>query len=99
MPQVRAVPEGMHSVTPHLICAGADAAIDFYKKAFAAEELCRMPGPQGRLMHGIVEDWSKMLDLTSEDYLWGVLKGVYPPVCLHEFDSSEMGVSISVTTH
>ena len=32
------IPQGMHSVTPHLICAGAAKAIDFYKKAFGAEE-------------------------------------------------------------
>lgn len=29
-------PEGMHSVTPHLICAGAAKAIEFYKEAFGA---------------------------------------------------------------
>jgi len=31
------IPDGMHSVTPHLVCAGADDAIEFYKKAFDAE--------------------------------------------------------------
>ena len=35
------IPQGMHSVTPHLVCAGAAKAIDFYKKAFAAKELTR----------------------------------------------------------
>ena len=29
-----AIPQGMHSVTPHVICAGAAQAIEFYKKAF-----------------------------------------------------------------
>ncbi|HEV8097470.1 MAG TPA: VOC family protein, partial [Burkholderiales bacterium] len=39
------VPQGMHSVTPHLVCAGAAQAIEFYKKAFGATEEGRMPGP------------------------------------------------------
>jgi len=30
--QVKKIPEGMHTVTPHLICAGAAAAIEFTKK-------------------------------------------------------------------
>jgi len=43
----------MHSVTPHLICAGAAAAIEFYKKAFNAVEEGRLPGPQGRILHAM----------------------------------------------
>jgi PhnB protein len=46
-----AAAHGVHSVTPHLVCAGAAAAIDFYKKAFGATEMIRLPGPDGRLMH------------------------------------------------
>ena len=38
-PAVKAIPEGMHSLTPHLICAGAADAIAFYVKAFNAVEL------------------------------------------------------------
>lgn len=51
MSTVKPIPEGSHSVTPHLICAGAADAIEFYKKAFNATEFCRMPGPQGKVMH------------------------------------------------
>lgn len=40
---VKAVPEGYHSVTPYLIIDGAAQAIEFYKKAFGATELMRMP--------------------------------------------------------
>jgi PhnB protein len=40
---VRAIPEGYHSVTPYLIIDGAAAALDFYKKAFGATEVMRMP--------------------------------------------------------
>ena len=46
--RVKPVPDGMHTVTPHLICAGASDAIEFYKKAFglsaSVEELMRRRG-------------------------------------------------------
>jgi uncharacterized glyoxalase superfamily protein PhnB len=41
-------------VTPHLVCAGAAEAIDFYVKAFGATEMIRLPGPDGKLMHACV---------------------------------------------
>ena len=40
---VKAVPQGYHSVTPYLIVEGAAAALDFYRRAFDARELFRMP--------------------------------------------------------
>ncbi len=43
---------GMHGLAPHLVCRDAASAMDFYKKAFDAEELMRLPGPDGKLMHG-----------------------------------------------
>lgn len=45
---------GVHSVTPHLVCADAADAIEFYKKAFGATEMIRVPGPDGKLMHACV---------------------------------------------
>jgi uncharacterized glyoxalase superfamily protein PhnB len=49
---VSAIPEGYYTITPHLIIQGAAKAIDFYKKAFGAEEMFRMPGPDGKtVMH------------------------------------------------
>ncbi len=46
------IPEGCHSVTPQLTVDSAERAIEFYKRAFGAEELMRMPGPDGkRIMH------------------------------------------------
>ena len=86
MPEVQAIPEGMHAVTPHIVCAAAAAAIEFYKKAFCAEELCRMPGPQGRLMHGMIRIGGSAIMLVDEMPEWGVLgpkslKG--SPVTIH----------------
>jgi len=49
--KVKPIPEGNRTVTPYLAVKGAAAALDFYKKAFGAEELCRMPDPSGRIMH------------------------------------------------
>jgi len=49
---VKAIPEGFHTITPHMSVRGAGRAIDFYKKAFGAEEVTRMMGPDGRtVMH------------------------------------------------
>lgn len=47
----RAIPEGYHTITPTLTFKNAAKAIDFYQKAFGAEELYRMPGPGGGIMH------------------------------------------------
>ena len=43
MGDVKPIPDGYHSVTPYLVINGAAGAIDFYKKAFGATELFRMP--------------------------------------------------------
>jgi len=42
---VKAIPDGYEGVTPYLICKNAEAAIDFYKRAFGAEEILRMGSP------------------------------------------------------
>ena len=80
------IPEGMHTVTPHLVCAGAGAAIDFYKKAFGATETSRMPGPGGKLMHASIRIGDSAVMLVDEMPEWGslgpkALKG--SPVVIH----------------
>ena len=86
MPQVNPVPEGMHTVTPHLVCAGAANAIEFYKKAFDAVESGRLPGPDGRLMHAMIRICGSAVMLVDEMPEWGALgpkalKG--SPVTIH----------------
>ena len=51
------IPDGYHTITPHLVIKGASEAIEFYKRAFGAEELCRMPfpGPDGQVKLGHAE--------------------------------------------
>ena len=67
------IPPGMHSVTPHLVCAGAADAIAFYKKAFNAEELAQLAGPDGKLMHGLIKIGDSMLMLVDEYPQWDSL--------------------------
>ena len=42
---VNPIPPGMHTITPHLVCKNAAAAIEFYKEAFGAVEVTRLPAP------------------------------------------------------
>lgn len=63
---VKPIPDGMHSLTPHLVCDGAAEAIEFYKQAFQAEELVRLPGPGGRLMHAMLRIGDSPLMLVDE---------------------------------
>jgi len=50
-PKVKPIPEGYKGATPYLVVDGAAAAIDFFKKAFGAKEVMRMPGPKGKIGH------------------------------------------------
>lgn len=63
---VRPVPEGYHTVTPYLSIDGAAAAIEFYKKAFGAEELFRMAQPDGRVGHAELQIGDSRLMLADE---------------------------------
>lgn len=67
------IPQGVHSVTPHLVCAGAADAMTFYAKAFNAQELMRLPGPDGKLMHGCIRIGDSMVMLVDENPEWGSL--------------------------
>ena len=83
---VKPIPDGMHTVTPHLICDGATDAIEFYKKAFNAVELGRVPGPQGKLLHALIRIGDSTVMLVDEFPDWGSigpksLKG--SPVTIH----------------
>lgn len=51
-----AIPPGCDGLIPHLVCSNCSDAIEFYKKAFGAEEVCRMPSPDGaRIMHAQIK--------------------------------------------
>ena len=72
-PSVKSIPEGMHTLTPHLVCAGASDAIAFYAKAFGAVELSRLPGPGGKLMHAALRIGDSHVMLVDEMPEWGAL--------------------------
>lgn len=71
MSQTKPVPEWMHTVTPHLVCAGAVDAIEFYKKAFNAVEMVRLPGLQGKLIHAGIRIGDSTVMLVDEFPEWG----------------------------
>ncbi len=64
--RVSYIPEGMHTVTPHLVCDGAGAAIDFYVAAFGAVDLGRVPTPEGKLMHAMIRIGDSTVMLVDE---------------------------------
>lgn len=85
---VKPIPTGMHSITPHLVCADAAAAIEFYKKAFNAAEVSRLPGPDGKIMHASLRIGDSVLMLSEEAPKMGslgpkALKG--SPVTIHMY--------------
>jgi len=85
------VPEGYHTVTPYLVLQGAAAALDFYKRAFSAEELVRMPGPGGRVMHAEIKIGDSMVMLADESPERGyrgphALGGTPVSICLYVED-------------
>jgi uncharacterized glyoxalase superfamily protein PhnB len=84
--QVKSDPKLMHTVTPHIVCAGVADAIEFYKKAFNAVEMVRLPGPQGKLIHACIRIGDSAVMLADEMPDWGsfgpkTLKGT--PVSIH----------------
>ena len=63
---VRPIPGGYHTITPYLSIDGAARAIEFYKKAFGAEELFRMAQPDGRVGHAELQIGDSRLMLADE---------------------------------
>jgi PhnB protein len=50
--RLKGKPADFHTITPHLVVRGVDSAVDFYRRAFGAEELYRNLGPDGKtVMH------------------------------------------------
>lgn len=85
------IPDGCEGFIPHLVVNNASAAIDFYKKAFGAEELGRMPAPDGRLMHAEVSIGGKPIYLADDfpEYCGGKPRAAAAlggsPVNIHQY--------------
>ena len=63
---VKPIPDGYHSVTPYLILDDAARALEFYKQAFGAVELLRMPGPNGKIGHAEIRIGDSPIMLADE---------------------------------
>jgi PhnB protein len=60
------IPEGFHTATPTLVVKNAAQAIDYYKKVFGAEELMRMPSPDGKISHAEIKIGDSKIFLSDE---------------------------------
>jgi PhnB protein len=89
---IQPIPAGHESLIPHLVCDSCSEAIEFYKKAFGAEEVQRVPAPDGRrIMHAsirigksfvfLVDDFPEHCGGTSQTPR--ALKG--SPVTIHHY--------------
>jgi PhnB protein len=64
---VKPIPDGFRTITPYLTLRDGAQAIDFYKKAFGAQEVMRMPGAGGKgVMHAEIRIGDSMLFLSDE---------------------------------
>ena len=81
---VKPIPDGYHSVTPYLMVQGVAALIDFLKQAFGADEIFRMPRPDGAIMHAEVKIGDSMI-------MMGEAMGEHQPmpgsICLYVNDA------------
>ncbi|HEX6505934.1 MAG TPA: VOC family protein [Terriglobales bacterium] len=74
MSKVKAIPDGFHTITPHLIVRDSKAAIDFYQKAFGAQLQGGIAyAPDGKVMHAMVKIGDSLLMLNDEFPAQGVV--------------------------
>ncbi|MGQ0794461.1 MAG: VOC family protein [Deltaproteobacteria bacterium] len=74
MSKVKPIPEGFTTVTPYLVCSPCDEAIDFYKSAFGATEICRLASPDGdKIVHATIQIGNSMIMLGDEFPDWDCL--------------------------
>jgi PhnB protein len=67
------IPDGFHTITPHIVVADGGAAMDFYQSAFGAKDCGRHFMPDGKsLMHGLMKIGDSFF----------MLAGEFPPHCL-----------------
>lgn len=86
MANVKPIPEGYHTITPYLVVKGAAQAIDFYKKAFGANEIYRFDGPGGKIMHAELQIGDSRFMLSDEHPEMGYTapqSGGKAPIGLH----------------
>jgi uncharacterized glyoxalase superfamily protein PhnB len=89
---VQPIPVGQENLIPHLVCSPCAEAIEFYKKAFGAQEVHRSPAPDGRrIMHAAIRIGKSFVFLVDDfpEFCGGkassptALKGT--PVSMHQY--------------
>lgn len=60
------IPDGYTTITPYMVVNDVPTAIEFYKRAFGAEQLLRMDAPDGKVMHAEIKIGNSILMMTSE---------------------------------
>lgn len=64
--KVQAIPDAYGAVTPQLVVSPCAEALEFYERAFGAQVLMRMPGPDGLLMHAEMQLGGSIIMLADE---------------------------------
>lgn len=64
--KAKPIPKGYHIISPNLVVSDANGAIDFYKRAFGAQEQFRMDSPNGKGVHAELKFGDSMLKLSDE---------------------------------
>jgi uncharacterized glyoxalase superfamily protein PhnB len=84
---VKPIPDGFNSVSAYLVVPSSAKALEFYKKAFGAEVVIQMPGPDGKsTMHAEMKIGNSMVMLSDENPQWGSKSATTlggSPVSLH----------------
>jgi PhnB protein len=70
---VKPIPDGYHTLTPHMTVRDAARAIEFYKQAFGATEKGVMTGPDGKVMHAELRIGDSIFMLADEFPQYGSL--------------------------
>src|SRR4051794_15489750 len=63
---IKPIPDNSSKVIPRLFCRDVSAEIEFCKAAFSAVELGRRPGPDGRIIHGLMTISGEMIMIEGE---------------------------------
>jgi PhnB protein len=89
MPEkVRPIPEGFHTLTPHITVRDAAGAIEFYKKALNAQVVNVSKTPNGKVMHASLKIGDSILMLNDEFPEWGgalAPRGEAPGFAIHAY--------------
>ena len=62
----KSIPDGFHTITPSLVVSNSKEAIEFYKKAFDANEIYQMPTPDGKTMHAMIQVGDSFVMMSDE---------------------------------